>query len=91
MTRTAIIAIALISIAAPAMADRTTQRPIEECVVIRQEGPIWNATPEQVARGVSFPCEHGYNQALRDYTTEIRRQEDEFCPRCCCNSGWEKR
>jgi hypothetical protein len=87
-----ILAIALISTAAPATADHTTQRPIEECVVIRQEGPIWNATPEQVARGISFPCEHDYNQALRDYLIEVRRQQNDQCPRCFPNDKpWSRR
>jgi hypothetical protein len=91
MMRAAILAIALILIAAPTMADRTTQRPIQECVVIHQEGPIWNATPEEVSRGVSFPCDLNYNDALRYYTREINRREVEECPRCCCAAGWEKR
>jgi hypothetical protein len=90
MTRTAIIAIPLILIAAPAMADHTTQRPIEECVVIHQVGPIWNATPAEVAEGISFPCNLDYNDALRYYFSKLNEREEEFCPRCCCNSGWEK-
>jgi hypothetical protein len=86
------LAIAFISIASPAMSDHTTRRPIKECVVIRQEGPIWNATPEQVARGVSFPCEHDYNQALRDYLSEVRRQQDDQCLRCFPNDKpWSRR
>ena len=81
----------LILIAAPAMADHTTQRPIHECVVIRQQGPIWNATPEEVARGIIFPCGLDYNDALRYYNIEVRKREEQVCPRCCCSTGWEKK
>jgi hypothetical protein len=87
----AILAIALISIAAPAMADHTTQRPIEECVVIHQVGMVHNATPAEVAHGIEVPCNFTDDDAVRFYFRKLREPEEEFCPHCCCRAGWEKR
>jgi hypothetical protein len=63
---------------------------LERCVVIRQEGPIYNATPEQVVRGIEFPCSLDYYQALAHYLREVKRREDEVCPRCFPND-WPRR
>jgi hypothetical protein len=52
------------------------------CVVIHQTGPVWNATPEQVAQGIEFPCDLTYNQALDYYNREIYRQQQQECPGC---------
>ena len=91
MIRIAILALALISIAAPAMADHTTQRPIEECVVIHQVGVVRNATPAEVASGIEVSCSLNDDDAVRYYFRKLHEREEEFCPRCCCTAGWEKR
>ena len=91
MTRSAILALGLISIAAPAMADRTTQRPIQECVVIHQVGMVRNATPAEMAGGIEVPCYLNDDDAVRYYFRKLHEREEEFCQRCCCAVGWEKR
>jgi len=91
MTRAAILAIALILTAAPAMADRTTQRPIEECVVIHQVGMVHNATPADLAQGMTVPCNLTDDNAVRYYFRKLHEREEEFCQRCCCAVGWEER
>lgn len=87
----AILAIALILIASPAMADRTTQRPIQECVVIRQVGMVRNATQAEIARGIEVPCYLNDDAAVRYYFRKLHEREEEFCQRCCCAVGWEER
>jgi hypothetical protein len=77
--------------AAPAMADHTTQRPIQECVVIHQVGMVHNATPADLAQGMTVPCNLNDDDAVRYYFRKLHEREDEFCPRCCCGPGWEKR
>ena len=91
MICTAILAAALISLAAPAMADYTTQRSIQECVVIHQVGMVRNATPAEVARGIEVPCYLNDDDAVRYYFRKLHEREEEFCQRCCCAVGWEKR
>jgi hypothetical protein len=83
MNRAAILALALISIATPAAA--------EQCVVIHQEGMVRNATPAELDRGIEVPCYLTDDDAVRWYFRKLHEREDEFCPRCCCNSGWEKK
>jgi hypothetical protein len=64
----------------------------EKCVVIPQEGPLWNASPEQVSQGIQFPCYMDFYQALQYYLTEVKRQQDEECPRCFPNDKpWSQR
>jgi hypothetical protein len=85
-----VLAIALISITAPAMADHTAQRPIEECVVLHQVGMVHNATPADIAHGMTVSCNQTDDDAVRYYFRKLREQEEQFCPRCCCGLGWEK-
>jgi hypothetical protein len=91
VSRTAIFALGLILITAPAMADYTTQRPIEECVVIHQVGMVRNATPAELVRGIEVPCYLNDDDAVRYYFRKLHEREEEFCQRCCCAVGWEKR
>ena len=91
MRYAAILALALILIAAPAMADHPTQRSIQECVVIHQVGMVRNATPAEVAQGIEVPCSFNDDDAVRYYFRKLHEREEEFCPNCCCRAGWEKR
>jgi hypothetical protein len=84
-------AVLFVLLAAPAMADHTAQRPIEECVVIHQVGMVRNPTPAELAQGITVPCNLTDDDAVRWYFRKLHEREDEFCPRCCCNSGWEKK
>jgi hypothetical protein len=93
---TVVFALALISAAAPVAADHTTD-PSLRCVVVRQVGPLWNQTPDDLApyKGIQqfdFPCEHDFYQALDDYLVDVKREQDENCPRCFPNSRpWGRR
>jgi hypothetical protein len=80
------IAIVLLLIATPVLA--------EQCVVVRQEGVLRGAeaTPDKVAQGVPFACSMDDNAALYHYLQEVKRLQDEECPRCFPNSPpWSRR
>jgi hypothetical protein len=68
-----------------------TPASAQQCVVIHQVGMRRNATPAEVAQGIEVPCYLNDDDAVRWYFRKLREREEEFCPRCCCDAGWEKR
>ena len=81
-------ALAIALVAGPAAAERTV------CIVAHQQGPIRNIPANEAFSGpyaggevgpVEFDCAAGDNAALLLYLHEIKRHQDEQCPRCFPN------